>query len=211
VLDDARKRINSGLGLLERVTEIQPTIERENLCGSAWKRLAQVEAAAGQQDQADIAIKNMRLRYARAEARARKTGDPDLFYPTMNSLAAELVVDAGTPGWRGFDSRRLTDVRERLKSKAHVDPDFWSVVGLTELQLYEAVARGDVAGVRESLEREFRLLHDRVVAKWMWASVRDQQQWVLSNYLTRAPAAEQEACVALLNLLGGFARPGGAP
>ena len=46
----------------------------------------------------------MKVRYANAEKLARTSNDPRLFYPALNRMAAELIVDCARPGWRGFDS-----------------------------------------------------------------------------------------------------------
>jgi hypothetical protein len=210
-LNRARTRITNALRLLEQLVEIQPTIERESLCGSAWKRLAQVEELAGRPEAEADAISHMRNRYANAEAWARQHGDPELFYPAMNSLAAELIVDAAIPSWNGFDPGRVKEVRERLEAKAHIEPDFWSVAGLTELRLYEAVARGQVAAARESVKHDFSDLRSRVVDWSKWDSVRDQQQFVLSKYRARASDSEQAACEDLLGYLTAIAEPKGSP
>ena len=46
-LSKARTEIEAARDHLERVVAVQPSIERESLLGSAWKRLALVEASLG--------------------------------------------------------------------------------------------------------------------------------------------------------------------
>ncbi len=139
-LAQARSEIRAALATLEGLTQLQPSIERQNLCGSAWKRLALVEAIAKRPNEERIAISNMKASYARAEALARATNFAALFYPALNRMAAELIVDAGKPGWTKFDSATLDDVRESLTLRARDDPDFWSFIGMIELRTYQAMA-----------------------------------------------------------------------
>ncbi|HEX2079596.1 MAG TPA: CHAT domain-containing protein [Longimicrobium sp.] len=205
-LDAARAEIQAALGLLERLADaVQSTSERESLCGSAWKRLALVEAIAERPQAEEQAIARMKERYARAEELARGSGDAPLFYPALNRMAAELVADAAAPGWPGFDAARVEEVRASLQAAAASDPDFWSVAGLIELRLYEAVARGGLAGARASLEKDFADLQKRVASEWLWASADDQLEFVLSRYRNRASGPEREAADALLALLRGYA------
>ncbi|HLL84803.1 MAG TPA: tetratricopeptide repeat-containing protein, partial [Longimicrobium sp.] len=205
-LSDARREIAGALELLERLVAVQPTMERESLCGSAWKRKAMLEAVAGQADEEATAIARMEERYAKAEMLARDTRDPELFYPALNRMAAALIVDGGKPGWSGFDPKTISAVRDSLNVKLRQEPDFWSMVGQTELRLYEAVAAGALAQVRDSLELEYGNLHARVYAPWMWRSVRDQIRFVLVRYQARATDPEREAVAAILERLEAFTR-----
>ena len=202
----ARTEIAAALATLERLTNLQPSIERESLCGSAWKRMALLEAEAGRPSAEIKAIANMKLRYGNAEKLARASNDPLLFYPALNRMAAELIVDAARPGWRGFDSGALAEVRNDLAAKTRDDPDFWSVVGLTELRLYVAIGKRTLAVELEAIVREYRDLHGRVSATTYWSSVLDQVRFVLPKYEKRAAAAEKKAAIALTKYLESLAR-----
>ena len=57
----ARDEIAAALRILEQAAAVQPTIERESLCGSAWKRLAMLEAAARRPTDEAKAIQKMKL------------------------------------------------------------------------------------------------------------------------------------------------------
>ena len=203
--DSARAEIVAAVAMLERITNLQPSIERESLCGSAWKRMALLEAHAKKPSAETKAIMNMKLRYANAETLARASNHSQLFYPALNRMAAELIVDAARPGWRGFDSAALAEVKHALTAKTRDDPDFWSVVGLTELRLYEAIARRAVAIELEAILREYRDLYARVSATTSWSSVLDQVRFVLPKYERRAAAAEKKATRALTKYLEGLA------
>ena len=191
-LDAARAEIVAALDMLERLATLQPTIERESLCGSAWKRMAMLEAMAKRTDAEAKAIANMKLRYGNAEQLARASNDPQLFYPALNRMAAELIVEGAKPGWRGFDSGATTDVTRNLAAKTRDDADFWSVVGLTELRLYQAIAERKLAAELDTIVREYRDLHGRMDATTNWRTVLDQVRFVLEKYEVRATARRAE-------------------
>jgi len=205
-LDAARGEIRGALDLLEGLTRLQPSIEREDLCGSAWKRLALLEAIAGRSDKELAAINNMKASYARAETLARASNHAELFYPALNRMAAELIVDAGKKGWRKFDPAMLAEVRDSLAAKARDDPDFWSFVGVIELRMYIAIADRNLAAERPKIEGEFEELFTRVSAPSMWSSVIDQASFVLPKYAASAAEAERRAAEALLAKLCSYAR-----
>ena len=98
LLTSARDEIRKHLAFLEQVTDLQPTIERSSLCGSAWKRIAMIETLGKRKSEEDHAIGKMRDHYRAAEDLARRSRDPGLFYPALNSLCAELALRAGVTG-----------------------------------------------------------------------------------------------------------------
>jgi hypothetical protein len=204
-LGRARDEITAALGILRQVTALQPTMERESLCGSACKRLAMVEAAARNPRAEATAIEEMKNGYGRAEALARVGNSDALFYPALNRMAAELVADAGKPGWRKFDPVAVAAVRASLAARTRDDPDFWSVVGLTELRIYLAIADRKLAAELDVIVREFDDLYARVSAPSEWGSVLDQLRFVLPKYAARATATERKAVATLTRHLGGRA------
>jgi CHAT domain-containing protein len=206
----ARKPLREALEMIEQLLGLHPTMERESIAGSACKRLALIEAAsgaAGAPARAHEAVKRMRTHYARAEALARAADSSELYYPALNRMAAELVADAAQPGWRGFDSADTAFVRQRLADKTRNDPDFWSVAGLTELRVYEAVAGHALAPALAAIAAEYAELQRRVSGTNYWRSLYDTARFVLDSYEARATAAERRACVELVRLLEGFAWP----
>ena len=108
-------------------------------------------------------------------------------------MAAELVADAGRPGWRGFDAAATAAVRQCLAERTREDPDFWTVAGLTELRLYEAVAARALAAASAAIQREYDELHRRVSGTHYWRSVHDTARFVLDAYAKRAGAADKKA------------------
>jgi hypothetical protein len=176
-------------------------MERESILGSAYKRLVMVEALAGKPEAGARALASMKVHYERAEQLGRDAKLSDFFYPAMNRMAAELALNAGRPGWKGLDSAAVGAVRHSLAAKVRDDPDFWSVVGQTELRLYEALGKRALSQERALIERAYDDLHLRVSAQWMWASVRDQLQFVLPKYVGRTGGAERKAALGLLERL----------
>jgi hypothetical protein len=120
-----------------------------------------------------------------------------------------LIVDAAKPGWRGFDTTGLVEVGNNLAAKTRDDPDFSSVVGLTELRLYQAIAARKLAAEQDAIIREYQDLHARVSATTSWSSVFDQVCFVLPKYQARATANEKKAVLALTKYLEQLARPAG--
>lgn len=92
-------------------------------------------------------------------------------------------------------------------------PDFWSVVGLVELQWLEAVAAKRLAVARDSVAAAFEDLAQRVPSPHLWKSAHDQARFVLEPYAQQAAAgatdkrdaAEHAAAVALLKQLKALA------
>ncbi len=200
-LTAAREEILSAITLLEQISELQPTIERESLCGSAWKRLAMLEAIAGNPTAEREAIGRMLRRYASAESIARQLKHADLYYPALNRMGAELIVEGASAQWLGFNVEHVAEVRDCLIAKTRDDPDFWSVVGVTELRLYEAMARRQLAPALEGIMAEYVALYERVSATWMWSSVYDQVRWVVPKYMNRVDDEEDKAALSLLDRL----------
>lgn len=204
-LTSARQSVEEATALLDKLIAVNPTMERESLYGSACKRLALIEGAAGRRAKERKAVEAMNLHYLSAAAIGRDTNAPGVFYPALNYLAADAALNAGRREWKGFDQSVLKVAQSSLKTKNDTDPDFWSVVGETELQLYQALADGKLATMRGSLEKGYQDLYRRVSASWMWSSVYDTTQFLLRNYQTRASAKESKAGEAVLECLRKFA------
>jgi hypothetical protein len=208
-LAEARALVEGGIASLEQLSKIEPTMERESLCASAYKRLAIIEAEAGDASAEARAVAKMAQHYEAAERIGLGARLPDAFYPAMNRIAAELVANAGRKGWRGLDNGAIASVRAALAAQANQDPNFWRVVGLTELDMYEALARGKLARSLPSIERDYDDLHNRVGAPWLWRSVYDQARFVLGKYAARASGDEKAAATRLLRGLEKRARANG--
>ena len=199
-----------GLQAIEHLIAMSPTMERHSLAGSACKRLAIIESDAGRERDALAAIARMKRHTAAAEKIARDGASPDLHYPALNRLAAELASDAARSDWPGFDEHGLAAVRHSLIEHTRDDPDFWSVAGLTELRMMQAVAARALAREAEPIAAEFSALHARVSAPKDWRSVHDSARFVLDRYARRAASGDQRACREIVELLEDFAWPVGS-
>jgi CHAT domain-containing protein len=204
-LAQGRIDIESAIAVLSALVSIAPTMERESLLGSACKRLAMMEEVAGRGSAQAAAIERMAGHYQRAETLARQVQHPELFYPALNRMAAELIAHAKDKAWSGFDAEDIALVRQSLERKAAEAPDFWSVVGLPELSLYEALAERRLAAHLPAILAAYADLHQRAGGAWMWASVLDQASFVLKHFEGGAPA-EVKAAAQLLGVLKGYAK-----
>lgn len=204
----ARARIADAIALLGTLRDIGSTIERESLFGSAYKRLAMIEAADGRADEEREAIVRAERHYAAAERLAGRhiRQNPDrsvnLFHPAMNRLVASIALGAHGPGDGAVDARVFKRIRRSMSSAS---PDFWTVVGQSELDLFEAILRGRLADRLPGLLKAFSQHHARVDAIRWWASVYDNAVFVLAGYRRRASPKEGGAATKLLEVLAAFA------
>jgi tetratricopeptide (TPR) repeat protein len=195
-----RREIIAAVKILQRVVAIQSTSERESLLGSASKRLSMVEEKSSRREAARSAIEKMAMHYRKAEDLALKNDADNLYYPAMNRMSAELVLNSGEKKRPGFDSTDLAAVRQSLQKKVMQDPDFWSVVQLTELRIYEALAQRQLAKALDGVLAELSDLKARVSSKSMWDSVYAQARFTLQPYMEASKLpAERAAARTLLS------------
>lgn len=133
--DESRAAIKDAMALLDTLLALAPTYERESIYGSGFKRLAMLEARAGDHSAEMQAINRMWQHYSAAETIARDTKTRPFFYPAMNRIAAQLVL---------AKPLKTNDIAEVRQSMSSIAPDFWSVVGQTELDLFESIAAGSL-------------------------------------------------------------------
>jgi tetratricopeptide (TPR) repeat protein len=200
-LQKSRAVIHRGTEALEQLVTIGATMERLSLCGSTQKRLAMLERKAGDRAAEAEALKAMSEWYRKAEAAGAAGALADVFYPALNRMAAECVLHAGDITWGGFNAPDLASLRQTLAQKVRNDPDFWSVIGIAELDLYEALAKRTLTTRLSTIREAYGSLYQRVKDPGQWGSVRDQLDFVLPSYIERVAQtdpAEVEAANALL-------------
>ena len=201
----ARAMIKEGISQLGRLVALQATAERECLLGSAWKRLVLLEARAGDDAASLQALEKMIAHYANAETMTRAAQADNLFYPAMNSINAELRLAFLQKRAPRLAEERLSAVRQSLDQAATKTPDFWSVVGQTELRVLEALAQGRLAGAGPGLLQAFRELKARVPATSNWDSVYTEARFTLEPYQLLSNAPEQRAAAEMLKGLKALA------
>jgi hypothetical protein len=203
-----RDQVKDAITLLDRLGSFGSSMERESLYGSAYKRLAMIEEVAGDAHGGEEAVREMKRHYAQATELGRKHHPLGFSYPALNEIAADVILNAGRRETE-LSEDLVAATRKCLEAKAEVDPDFWSVLGQTELSLYQVLATERLAtgSTRQDIERQYDEVHQRVSAARMWASVYDTACFVLPRYASRASAAEKEAASALLTHLQSLAQP----
>ena len=185
-------QVDEAITLLQQLVDLRPTAERHSLLGSAYKRLALLSAA-----RASDALLQSAAAYEAAEHAARAAGARDLHYPLVNVMAVRLrlALLQGGDTQAALDGR-IDAARASLQAAATHAPDFWSVVGLVELQLLQAVAEGHLASAAAGVREGFAEVADRVPAPHLWRSVRDQSHFVLDALLQARGTAAADARAA---------------
>ena len=198
--DDA-PGVRAAIEELERLVAMQPTLERENLLGSAWRCLTMVETRAGRAKEARDALTAMTRHYQAAEELAQQGSCAKRFEPAKHRFSAELRAAFLEQTLPGLDATRLKRLGEAHQQDSLETPNFWSVAGQIQLQMLAALAHGRLAGVDAALVTALRELKARVPAVEEWKSMHDHAEFVLVPYLDFAPPPEQRAAQSLLELL----------
>ena len=225
LLDAAAKR-------LKAFHATHPTMERESLLGSMYKRRALVALAAGRHASVPVELRGMRDAYRNAVDLAQQEGADDAFYPALNCLAADLALTAAgarkarraktskTEGARpaAVDPEVLSVLDSSLEKRKGDKADFWSVVAEIERDQYIAMARGHLKDEVKRLEARYRDLGRRATSIRMWSSVYDNACLVLGLHdrtakrstrarQKRTQQTEPSAEGRLLDIVRSFAHP----
>jgi tetratricopeptide (TPR) repeat protein len=204
----ARQEVEDAATQLALLAELQASVERRSLVGSAHKRLALILRQDGQTAAADEALADAAAAYRLAEQLAAAQQDPQLFYPAINRMSLEYVLSFGQRGWAGFDAADLAAVVRSLHASIATEPDFWAHVAMIEFDLLQALAARRLADDGAALQARFATLADRVKSVRMWSSVADNADLVLGVHAARTKGAEAAAARALLAVLRGYAKAG---
>jgi hypothetical protein len=203
-LAEARRSIHEGAALLANVVSLQPTVERESLLGSAYKRLVMVEGRAKRPQAAREALALMAAHYAAAAKIARASGAGNLFYPAKSGISAALRLAYLEGREPVIGAERFREVHASLDHAATSAPDFWVVAGQIEIKVLEALVQHRLSEAATALTEDFRQLKTRVPAASMWDSVYNEAQFTLEPYQAyqkTARPAEVRAAAELLKAL----------
>jgi hypothetical protein len=207
-IQTARTIIKDEMKQLEQLTELQDTVERASLCGSAMKRLAMLEAAAGRHGAARRAIGEMAKHYTRSVEIARERKADNLFYPALNLIVAEVALHAGTTKWKGLPKALFDEARASAQAKNKCNPDFWSLVAVPELQLYEAVARRNLTRSEAAdILRSFKDVVRRSRGASELASVADTMHFALDPYVERLVGQVKQRARELITKIDELLKP----
>jgi CHAT domain-containing protein len=198
-INAARRTIKDEMKRLDRLAGLQDTVERASMRGSAMKRLAMLEMAAGRHEHSRRAIGEMARHYNRGVEIARDRKADNLFYPALNLIVAEVALHAGTRKWRGVPQTLFDEARASIAAKNKSNPDFWSLVAVPELQLYEALVRGHLnSRTTAGILRSFKDVFQRSKAWSEMASVADTLHFALDPYVTNSGAKGKTALRVML-------------
>jgi tetratricopeptide (TPR) repeat protein len=192
------------------------TLRRYSLLGHAHKRLSMHLAEQGPDSKAEslvqlaTACKNFTLASQGQDNEKRYT-----FYPPRAVLMCELRLyfqeqqDRPNANW---ESQRISEATRAVEKAVQDDPNFFSIVAQSELDVLKALIRGDLRQIMNDIERSLCDLHRRIDTKMFWVWVHDDARFLLEPYaaLPRNPAnladqAEAQAARKLLGILAGYA------
>lgn len=133
--------INSAIDELELLSKRAPTVERLNLLGSAYKRLAMIlESEKGLTDKLEEALTNMGRYYRQA---FDMSGGNDA-YPFTNWACALLIArQLKMPVDEDKLANVLTEaarIKEALVAYNAEDPNFWGSAGIADIDLVRLLA-----------------------------------------------------------------------
>jgi hypothetical protein len=197
--------VREAIALLETLVGVQRTMEREGLLAAAYKRQAMIARVTGRKQVEARALDQMLAHYRESLRVGREAQLPDLYYPALNVVGAELVNNARKGRLKALDPGLVQVVQQSLAARALADQDFPAAASAIELRFYQAIANRGLAAAAPSIEKSFRDLHLRVGAPRWWGSVRDQARFVLPYVRPRMSDRESRAAERLLELLIEFA------
>ena len=205
VIESVRDEITDALDELQNLATLHASVERLSICGSALKRLGQLEMRASHAGPAAKALEAASDAYEQAEKLAMDSGDPQSFYPGLNRMAIDWVRHAGQPHWSGFDASATARVEASLRAKHEIDPDFWTNAGLIEIEVLRALAAHDLAKHGEEFMRGYADLHERVADRGYWSSIADQARFTLTPFVGHARGVQRTIGKKLLERLESYA------
>lgn len=192
------------------------TLRRYSLLGHAHKRLSMRLAEQGLTSKAKslaqlgAACENFTLASQAQDDEKRYT-----FYPPRAVLMCELrryfQQQQARPG-PDWETQRISDATRAVDLAARDDPNFFSIVAQSELDVLKALIRGELRQIVNDIERSLCDLHRRIDTQMFWIWVHDDARFLLEPYaaLPRDPAdladqAEVQAATRLLGILAGYA------
>ena len=114
-----------------------------------------------------------------------------------------MLVCPQRPGKTGFPAEDVAAVRQSLDEQLARKADFWLVASRIELDLYLAMAEGRLQQALPQIEALFQDLYSRVPSPNAWATLYDQEKFVVERWCARHGDAKGdiESSKRLLQLL----------
>lgn len=168
----ARKAIRGGLRELEGIRARRPSMEVWSMIGSAYKRLVLVEQKLG----ADASAHLAKMKSSYAKALLANAPNDDRFYPRMNLVAAYAASREAVP------AALLEAAYQDAAAAAANARDFWIHVAPVELELYAAVAAGNLSPTAAAtLRGRFAEARKHGGSVREWKSVLETAEFVLGG------------------------------
>jgi tetratricopeptide (TPR) repeat protein len=202
-----REELAIALRELQTLVALQPTVERLTLMGLAWQRQAQLQTRDGLTVEGTGSLTMALQAYSRAESQAADAGSTRLFEAALLRMAVELVGHAGKSKGPALDATTTARARRSLQTLHDSDPDFQTHASLIQLDLFEALAAGQLAQRQPALAAAYAALQAQVPALARWALVLDAVGWVLETAPLLKTGPNRTAAGKLLTQLRGYARP----
>jgi CHAT domain-containing protein len=141
---NALARVEAAILDLDLLCSRAPTVERLNLLGSAYKRLALIESEGGKRLEA---LTNMAQHYELSLTRQLKA------YAFTNWLAASLLVSQ-QGGAKAVQTtsleQQMAELQRDLCLRLDNDPNFWDAASLADLKLSGLLLQGALAPKRRA-------------------------------------------------------------
>jgi hypothetical protein len=201
------KAIDEAHALLEKLKNLKPTVERLNLVGSAHKRQALIDMAAGRPEGAvGRVLEKMTKAYAQGLELSKDEPGADIVYSAMNVVASDVVLMRG--GRPRLNRKALAAAEAALEKKEKDGANFWTVVARIELDQLQALAARKLAPRKSGLLARYKKLVRRARSPRQWTSLYDSAFLSLGRYQTaRVGDAEKAAAADLLEELHAIAHP----
>jgi len=213
-LQAGREGLTGALRDLQALSALQPTTERLSLCGSAWQRLALLDARAGDRAKSLADLKMALEMYTQAEAATGPTGptgptgdegiEAPLFQPGLQRLVIELVLHIEKAGLR-LDTAAGQRLRRSLQACNERAPDFSCKAGLIGVDVCAAIQERSLARHLPALSDSYAELHRQLRSPAAWHPVAEQIGFVLRAYQAAATAEERKPARSLAEQLARYA------
>ena len=198
--------IAAAIDHLHKLVAIQPTAERENLLGRAYKSRAMSEARGARAAASTDALERTIKHFGAALSLAGTTRPAWAFEAGKTLLGAELRLALMHKRRPTLAPGRIEAMRDLMgPESADHDLDLATTINPFELRWLEGVATGTLAHVAPDLVASLSELAAGASAAPLWAPALAEARFILEPYLMLADAAERAAVKEVLSCLAGLA------
>lgn len=185
---DTRSRLDnldeSSNLLQSMLTLLKPTRRRYVLLGHTYKRKSMLMARIPElAADADANLENARKSFANACGLPHE-GKYDFYPPRavlMCELRRELLTHRKRPG-AGWKATEISDVARMIEQAVHDEPNFFSIVAQSEIDIFKAILRGELRNGKPETDRALDDLSRRINARRFWIYVYDDINFLLEPY-----------------------------